>query len=505
MIVPLAEAKADKDEDAFRGSHPFLWWITLVGPFVLTVFVLFMVWEVAGTKALSQLVATAVLTFLVFGKFVILGGSDGQLLDSVDFFTAEQLVAIVLYMDLMTACVLVSHMGFMFRLPVLGAKLRPLIDDGEFILRSHPWMKRATFLGLVAFVMFPLAATGSVGGSIFGRLLGMSRLGTFIGLAIGNILGCALMYFGSELITRYVGRDNPWLLIGGIAFTGSVILMLNHRYRQLKSRQYGGELAVDSSRSSVAGFKLQSSLKTVARTLGMSFRDLLPIILTVGVFQLFVFRQPLDDVGQILIGLILVVIGLALFVKGLELGLFPLGESMAHALARKGSVGWLIAFAFALGFGTTFAEPALIAIAGKAADLQVAGIKVADVRSNQPDTLRDAYAISLRITVALAVGTALVVGVLRIIKGWPIHYLIMASYALVLLLTPFAPQSIVAVAYDSGGVTTSTITVPLTTALGIGLASNIKGRNPLLDGFGLIAFASLAPILFVLIWGIVCS
>jgi hypothetical protein len=244
-------------------------------------------------------------------------------------------------------------------------------------------------------------------------------------------------------------------------------------------------------------------LKAVAGPLGTSFRDLLPIILTVGIFQLFVFRQPLDDLGQILTGLVLVVIGLTFFVKGLELGLFPLGESMAHALARKGSLTWLIAFAFALGFGTTFAEPALIAIAGKAADMQVASLDVAELRSSQQEALRDGYAFSLRITVALAVGSALVVGVLRIIKGWPIHYLIMAGYALVLLLTPFAPSSIVAVAYDSGGVTTSTITVPLTTALGIGLASNIRGRNPLLDGFGLIAFASLAPILFVLIWGIV--
>ncbi len=242
-------------------------------------------------------------------------------------------------------------------------------------------------------------------------------------------------------------------------------------------------------------------LKAISEPLKMSVRDLLPIILTICVFQLLVFRQSLENLGQILTGLVFVVVGLALFVKGLEFGLFPLGETMAHALARKGSVGWLIVFAFALGFGTTFAEPALIAVAGKAADMQVALAEVAE--SGSLEASRERYALSLRLTVALAVGTALVIGVLRIIKGWPTHYLIMAGYAMVLLLTPLAPPSIVAVAYDSGGVTTSTITVPLTTALGIGLASNIKGRNPLLDGFGLIAFASLTPILFVLIWGVV--
>jgi uncharacterized membrane protein len=176
---------------------------------------------------------------LFFGKFVILGGSEGELLEVREFYTAEQLVVLVLYMDVMTACVLTSHLGFLFRLPVLGGKLKTLVDDGQFILQSNRWMKRATFLGLVAFVMFPLAATGSVGGSIFGRLLGMSRLGTFTGIAIGNVLGCALMYFGSEVITRHLDRDNPMLLIGGVAVVAAIIFILNHRYRQLKAQQRG--------------------------------------------------------------------------------------------------------------------------------------------------------------------------------------------------------------------------------------------------------------------------
>jgi hypothetical protein len=236
------------------------------------------------------------------------------------------------------------------------------------------------------------------------------------------------------------------------------------------------------------------------KPVGNSVRDLLPIVLTVTVFQIFVFRQPLQNAVELLSGLGLVVAGLTLFVVGLEIGLFPLGEQMAHDFARKGSVPWLIAFAFALGSGTTFAEPALIAVADKAAE-----IAVSNAEAGRMDALRETYALTLRITVAAAVGVALVTGVLRILMGWPLHYLIMAGYVLVMVLTPFAPRQIIAIAYDSGGVTTSTITVPLTAALGVGLATCIKGRNPLIDGFGLIALASLTPIIFVLILGMIRS
>ena len=231
------EVTAYRDEAVFRRNYPLVWFLTLVGPFALTGGVLFVMYELAGLNAVWQLVSTALATFFFFGKFVILGGSEGDLLEVREFYTAEQLVVLVLYMDVMTASVLAFHLGFLFRLPVIGGKLKALVDDGQFILQSNRWMKRATFLGLLAFVMFPLAATGSVGGSIFGRLLGMSRLGTFMGIALGNALGCALMYFGSEVITRYVGRDSPWLLVGGITVIVAILLMLNHRYRQLKTRQ----------------------------------------------------------------------------------------------------------------------------------------------------------------------------------------------------------------------------------------------------------------------------
>ncbi len=227
-----------------------------------------------------------------------------------------------------------------------------------------------------------------------------------------------------------------------------------------------------------------------------SLRDLAPIILVVAFFQLLVLRQPIPDFAELLIGLLLVVVGLTLFIKGLEMGLFPIGESMAYAFARKGSLFWLLLFAFALGFGTTVAEPALIAVAAEAAKVAAGGGVIADV-----EAARQSYAFGLRMTVALSVGVALVVGVLRILKGWPVQYLILGGYIGVVVMTAFAPEEIIGIAYDSGGVTTSTITVPLVTALGVGLASSIKGRNPMLDGFGLIAFASLTPMIFVMAYG----
>lgn len=199
-----------------------------------------------------------------------------------------------------------------------------------------------------------------------------------------------------------------------------------------------------------------------------------------------------------ILGLLLVMLGLAFFLRGLEMALFPIGEAMANAFAKKGSIFWLLLFAFGLGLGTTVAEPALIAVSEEAAATMAAAGVIEDL-----EDVRESYAVALRYTVAISVGTSLVIGVFRIIKGWPIQYLIIGGYVLVVILTAFAPEEIVGIAYDSGGVTTSTITVPLVTALGVGLATVIRGRNPMLDGFGLIAFASLVPIIFVLIFGMV--
>jgi hypothetical protein len=229
-----------------------------------------------------------------------------------------------------------------------------------------------------------------------------------------------------------------------------------------------------------------------------SARDLLPIVLVIGLFQGFVFQQPLEDIGQLVLGLALVVLGLTLFVFGLELGLFPLGESMATQFAQRASLPAVLSFAFAVGFGTTVAEPALLAVAQKAAETLFQSSTV------QPGGGTErTFALLLRLTVALSVGFALAMGVLRIVHGWPIQRLVMFGYAIVILLTILSPPQIVGIAYDAGGVTTSTITVPLATALGVGLASSIRGRHALIDGFGMIALASLTPIIFVLLLGLV--
>jgi hypothetical protein len=239
-------------------------------------------------------------------------------------------------------------------------------------------------------------------------------------------------------------------------------------------------------------------LKALLGTLLSSVRDLLPIILVVAFFQLVIIRQPFPELGDILFGTLMVVLGLTLFIRGLEQGLFPIGESLAYAFARKGNIVWLLIFAFALGFGTTIAEPALTAVAAEAANIASAEGAIA----NDSKAMAN-YALGLRLTVAVSVGIAIVAGVYRIIRGWHIQYFIMGGYVGVVIMTAFAPPEIIGIAYDSGGVTTSTVTVPLVTALGVGLASSIKGRNPMVDGFGLIAIASLTPMIFVMAYGMV--
>lgn len=232
----------------------------------------------------------------------------------------------------------------------------------------------------------------------------------------------------------------------------------------------------------------------VAGKLKVAFLDLLPIIVVVSFFQIVVIQQPFPNLFEIVIGLVFVAIGLMLFVEGLEIGLFPIGENLSYALVKKGSLFWLLVFSFFLGFSTTIAEPALIAVAKEAADIAVmSNLIESDFQSD--------YALGLRLSVAISVGLAILIGMWRIIKGWPIYYLIIGGYVVVIIMTFFAPKEIIGIAYDSGGVTTSTITVPLVTAIGVGLATVIEGRSPLTDGFGLIAFASLLPMIFVMGYG----
>ena len=217
-----------------------------------------------------------------------------------------------------------------------------------------------------------------------------------------------------------------------------------------------------------------------------SFRDLLPIIIVILFFQLAIIQAVPEGWLSTAIGLGIVGVGLAIFLQGLEIGIFPVGEGLARDFAKHGTMLWVLFFGFLIGFGTTIAEPALAVIADKAASISSGRID----------------ATILRLVVAGSVGFAIFLGVFRIYKGHPIHYYIIAGYVLVVSVTFFAPQEIIGLAYDLGGVTTSTVTVPLVAALGIGLASTIKGRNPVVDGFGLIAFASLTPMIFVQIYGI---
>ena len=243
---------------------------------------------------------------------------------------------------------------------------------------------------------------------------------------------------------------------------------------------------------------MKNSLIALYKDVLGSIRDLAPIVIVIAVFEVAIIRQPVSGLLGIIYGAVLVVLGLAFFIFGLRLALFPVGESLAHSLAEKGSVFWLFVFAFILGFGTTIAEPALLAIAAEAAEVAVGAGAIEATEEAQ-----DGYALGLRLVVALSVGCSLMLGVLRILTNWSLPVMIISGYILVVLVTGIAPPEIVGIAYDSGGVTTSTVTVPLVTALGVGLASSLSGRNPMTDGFGLIAFASLTPILFVLLYGVI--
>ncbi len=217
-----------------------------------------------------------------------------------------------------------------------------------------------------------------------------------------------------------------------------------------------------------------------------ALKNLLPILLVVLFFQLAIFQTLPPEPVSIIIGLLIVAIGIALFLLGLDLSIFPVGKNLANQFARKGSLPLLLLFGFAIGFAAVIAEPALIAVAQQA-EL---------ISEGRVDGL------TLRLIVACSVGVVMALGILRIILGWPIHWLMIGGYILVLTVTFFAPAEIVGLAYDSGGVTTNIVTVPLIAALGLGLASSIKGRNPLMDGFGLVALAVMVPMISVQLYGI---
>ncbi|HHH13405.1 MAG TPA: DUF1538 domain-containing protein [Thiolapillus brandeum] len=241
-------------------------------------------------------------------------------------------------------------------------------------------------------------------------------------------------------------------------------------------------------------------LHGLLHTTAVTLFDVLPIALVIFGFQFLVLRRPIPNLKKMLLGFVYVLVGLAFFLEGLELALFPLGKAMAAQLTDPdfllglsataehienlhwSDYHWVYLFAFAIGFATTIAEPALLAVAIKANEVSGGAIGVWGLRS----------------AVALGVAIGLVLGTWRIISGYPIHWFIIGGYVVVVIQTIFAPRLIVPLAYDSGGVTTSTVTVPLVAALGLGLAGTVPGRSPMLDGFGLIAFASLFPMMTVM-------
>ncbi|MEM9532324.1 MAG: DUF1538 domain-containing protein [Pseudomonadota bacterium] len=243
-------------------------------------------------------------------------------------------------------------------------------------------------------------------------------------------------------------------------------------------------------------------LGQLAEVMLATVRDMLPIAVILFVFQMLVLRRRIPNIRRVLTGFVFVLAGLALFLVGLEKALFPLGRLMADQLtdpefvaASAGGLGgwqqyyWVYIFALAIGFATTVAEPALIAVAMKANEVSVGMVG----------------AWGLRVAVAIGVALGLALGTWRIVVGAPLHWFIIAGYVVVVVQTAFAPKTMIALAYDSGGVTTSTVTVPLVTALGLGLAESVPGRSPLLDGFGLIAFASLFPIMTVLAFAMIAE
>ncbi len=223
-------------EAQFRRDRPWVWATTLYGPFIFSGILLSVLFFFGGWDFASRLVTTTALAVWLIGRFIILSGVEGGVSDFEGGLSSFQLFLLITYLDVMLALVFAFHIGFLFRLPYIGPRVEALITDGHFILDAQPWMRRTTFFGLIAFVGFPLAATGSVGGSIFGRLLGLSRPMTFLGIAIGSIVGNGIMYWFSDFIDQWIDKDNWVIRFGGIISILAIVLVLERRYQTLRKR-----------------------------------------------------------------------------------------------------------------------------------------------------------------------------------------------------------------------------------------------------------------------------
>ncbi len=231
-------------ESSFRKRFPVIWTATLVGPVFLTAFILVCLGLTLGWDFPQKVIYHAFMTFFVLGRFIILMGCEGDVHDKFEVaMRPGELFAMVTYMDFMTALFVTFHMGFLFRMPYVGPKVATLVWDGKFIMDAQPWVKRTAFLGLVLFVIFPTSTTGSIGGSIFGRLLGLSRFLTVSGVLLGSLLGNALMYAFSKQINQYIGTENYWLKIAGIVLIIVLLILLELRYRHVKNKYLDSEFA----------------------------------------------------------------------------------------------------------------------------------------------------------------------------------------------------------------------------------------------------------------------
>jgi uncharacterized membrane protein len=235
------ETKLHGFEEGFRQKHPFLFFATLITPILLLVGAVGVCWWVRGWEFTAKLVGAAVATFFVLGRFVILFGQQpheatAAILDKFSFLTPGELFLMVTYLDVSVALLVAFHIGALFRLPWLGKRVASLVEDARFVLESLPWMRRLTFTGLTLFVAFPLAATGAVGGSILGTLLGLSRTAVFAGTILGCLIGNGVLYFAAEQVSRYIDTNSPVIKFGGIAVILALIIVMEIRYKRSKKK-----------------------------------------------------------------------------------------------------------------------------------------------------------------------------------------------------------------------------------------------------------------------------
>ena len=227
-------ASLEQAEDSLWRHHRILWWVTLAGPVLVTATIVATVYVFAGGEFAGRLVTTSLTGMLLFGRFIILAGHDPEVAKVTGSFSSGQLFLMVTYLDLIVATVLIFHAGFLFRLPWFGSRAAALVDDGRFLIHAQPWIRRTTFFGLVLFVAIPLAAMGSVGGTIFGRMLGVSRLRIFIAILLGSQLGNGVMWYGSDLINQFVDKHHPVVRFGGVALILMLIALIEFLYRRTR-------------------------------------------------------------------------------------------------------------------------------------------------------------------------------------------------------------------------------------------------------------------------------